>query len=183
MSTAKPLELSQTSDVVAKYGKAYEFCDKFTPDLQLRYHKNLRAVIENDSVSLAKVAQAYGESNLKFWLKAQISELGKIFRGGDDDMMNKLADMIYTARPDLKVTEIMAFLGGVSMGEYGEVYGFDAYQIIRLLPAFIRKRNLIMDEIAQEHRKREAEEHAKRAITYEEAEELKRREKEQGSNV
>ena len=183
MSTARPSELSRTSDVVAKYGKAYEFCDKFTPDLQLRYHKNLRAVVETESVSLTKVAQAYGESDMKFWLKLQISELGKIFKGGDDDMMNKLADMIYTARPDLKVTEIMAFLGGVSMGEYGEVYGFDAYQIIRLLPNFIRKRNLIMEEIAQEQRKREAEEHAKRAITREEYEELKRKENEQGRNL
>lgn len=169
--------------MVAKYGCMSDFCSSFNPDLQLRYHKNLRAVIENESVSLTKVAQAYGEQNLKFWLKAQISELGKIFKGGDDDMMNKLADMIYTARPDLKVTEIMAFLGGVSMGEYGEVYGFDAYQIIRLLPAFIRKRSLIMDEIAQEQRKREAEEHAKRAITREEYEELKRRENEQGRNL
>ena len=183
MSTARLSELSQTSDVVAKYGKAYEFCDKFTPDLQLRYHKNLRAVVENESVSLTKVAQAYGESNLKFWLKAQISELGKIFNGGNDDMINKLSDMIYAARPDLKVTEIMAFLGGVSMGEYGEVYGFDAYHIIRLMPNFIRKRNLIMDEIAQERRRRAEEEHAKRAITYEEYEELKRRENEQGRNL
>lgn len=172
MSTARPSESSLTSDVVAnvaaKYGSAGDFCSSFTPDLQLRYHKNLRAVIENESVSLAKVARAYGERSLKFWLKAQISELGKIFKGGDEETMNKLADMIYAARPDLKVTEVMAFLGGVSMGEYGEVYGFDAYHIIRLLPNFIARRNECISRIEQEERERRDEEHKKHCITYEE---------------
>lgn len=173
MSTARPSELIRTSDVAAKYGNDYEFFDKFTPDLQLGYHKRLMSVVKNESVSLTQVAQAYGEQNLKFWLKAQISELGKIFKGGDEETMNKLADMIYAERPDLKVTEVMAFLGGVSLGKYGEIYGFDAYQIIRLLPNFIARRNECIRMMEQEERTRRDEEHKKHCVTYEEYKRMK----------
>lgn len=168
MSTARPSAENCRYEIVQKYGKAWQFAETFNPSLQVKFHKNLRLVVERDNVSLTRLAQAYGEGDAKFWLKTQLSELGKIFKGGDEDMLNKLAEMIYESRPDLKCTEIMAFLGGVCLGEYGEIYGFDAYQIIRLLPNFIAKRNAVIDEIKAEERKRAEEEHAKRAMTYEE---------------
>lgn len=173
MSTARPSELSRTSEVVAKYGDAQKFLDRFNPSWQLRCHKDLDLVVKNSGVSMRNMANAYGEDKLKFWLELQVSELGKVFKGVDDEAVQALAKMIYASRPDLKCAEVMAFLGGVSLGEYGEIYGFDVYQIIRLLPNFIARRNECINRMEQEERKRRDEEHKKNCITYEEYKRLR----------
>lgn len=121
---------------------------------------------------MAQLDSDYGKATSLAWLVAQLLDLSEYFGGKgklSEAQLLENAKVINSKYYFLKVTELMVFFLRFKQGEYGEFYGSaDPIKIMTALKSFLNERATALDRIASEERKKEREEHAKSAVSYEE---------------
>lgn len=121
--------------------------------------------------TLSEIKRDYGKTIPIAWLVPQLQNLSW-YCGVKDKLNSKqLEECAYIIAADfsfLKVSEIMLFFHRFKSGRYGRFYGnIDPLVITTSLREFVKERNTEIDRYESEDRKKELEEHAKKAVTWE----------------
>lgn len=157
------------------------FLKLFNPDMQYKYCKNLDRCYSGSAPTLSVVSEAFGEDVATSWIAIMVRDLSE-FAGCKDKLslsqINHLERLVMLNFGYMKVTELMHFFVMFKSGKFGKFYGVvDGLVIMEALQDFAKMRREKINEIDTRRHKEEKEradrEHAKRAITYQEYQELK----------
>lgn len=172
---------SQAIECINKYIDKVNFLKLFNPDMQYKYCKNLDRCYSGSAPTLSVVSEAFGEDVATSWIAIMVRDLSE-FAGCKDKLslsqINHLERLVMLNFGYMKVTELMHFFVMFKSGKFGKFYGaVDGLVIMEALQDFAKMRRDKINEIETRRHKEEKEradrEHAKRAITYQEYQELK----------
>lgn len=153
--------------------EAQTYLMKFSPSNQADFVvNNYDRCFTGKAKTLSQIDADFGKGASLAWLVAQLLDLSEYFGGKgklSEAQLLENAKVIYSKYYFLKLTELMVFFLRFKQGEYGEFFGSaDPIKIMTALKSFLNERATTLDRIASEERKKEREEHAKSAVSYEE---------------
>ncbi len=168
-------------EISRRYGDYNAFCHTFMPHHQNVYCTDILRCITGTAPTLAMVAEAYPSrgNSAAAWLVVQLKDLSD-FCGCRDKLGEgqyvDLSRRIVSKYSYLKVTELMLFLSWFKEGRYGHFYGsVDPVLLFCALGKFVGERNAILTRQEDQQRTRQRDEWRRRAVTYEEYLDIRRR--------
>lgn len=143
---------------IKRYGDKAKFLVTFNPDIQYSCANNLQQCFTGKAPILSVVSEAYGQDITESWLAIQLHDLSE-FSGCKEklttEQIDKIAKVITTMFPYLKVTELAYFFLLFKSGRYGKFYGaVDGLVITEALQDFLITRNDYIAKFEREERER-----------------------------
>lgn len=166
--------------LTSRYGKRNDFLETFHSAYQEKYSAFPERCYFGSAPLLSSVNREYGRGTAEEWLTYQLTYVSE-FCGAKDKLtrlqIEELARVITRKYHWLKVAELMLFFQRLKEGEYGRFYGsIDPQSIlIALQNRFLQERYLAYERKEQEEREIKQEDDHRKAITYEQYLEMKKR--------
>ena len=153
-----------------------ELIERFSPNSQLYYCKDLETVHDEKYPSLSEVNRAYGEDCAALWLIPHLVDLARFTSVKDrfsDSKIVSLADIIQSQYYFLTITELMSFFVRFKAGKYSDFYGsVDPLVITSSLMKYCMEREVELNHIGymkeQQLLKEQRQFQEKVKVTYEE---------------
>lgn len=165
-----------------RYGSREQFMKIMSPTLHARVIREPERCFFGDAPTLAVLNATYGENTAVAWLMVQLNSVSRFCGCREkltDEVTEELATGIASEWYYIKTSEFLLFFGWLKMGRYGTFYGnVDPIVICSAFRQFLEERNSAYSKheqyIERQRRKNESE----NAITYEEWQKRKERQKE-----